>query len=164
MNEPIEDVPENPLRDVTPGQFGLEGVFRSTLFGDDVRVQIEEGGTVAYAQMCADYFNSMPAHVIDDLCAASIRYCNTFLDGIGEPQIAFEQDSDVLKLVYPVALIVPPLPDEAQPVFHMELDCDWEDEHGMEWIIRGDNVLYVGLYCGENPLDDFTVKKSWNHA
>jgi hypothetical protein len=154
----------NPVRDVTQGEFGQRGVVRSVLFDRDIDVSIEEGGTVAYAQKCADYLNSMPAAVIDDVCAASIRYCNAFRDDVGEPPLTFASIRDVLKIVYPSVLIVPVSADDSDPVIHMELNCDWEVEHGMEWVIRRDKVLYVGQFGGEDPLRDFTVKDSWNYA
>ena len=30
------------------------------------------------------------------------------------------------------------------PTFQMELSCEWEIEHGMEWVVRGDDVAFVG--------------------
>jgi len=154
----------NPIRDLTQGEFGEDGIVRLTLFDKDVDVHIEDGGSVAYAQKCADYLNSIPAAVIDDLCAASIRYCNMFRDDIGEPPLTFTCNMDVLRIVCPSVLIVPVSDDDSDPVVHMELNCDWEEEHGMEWIIRGDKVLYVGGFNGQNPLGNFTVKDSWNYA
>ena len=154
----------NPLRNVTKGKFGQEGVVRSVLFERDINVYIEEGGSVAYAQKCADYLNSIPATVIDHVCAASIRYCNAVRDDIGEPPLTFECHRDVLGMVSAAWLDVPVSHDDSDPVVHMEMKCEWEEEHGMEWIIRGDKVLYVGEFTGEDPLRDFTVKNRWNYA
>ena len=39
-----------------------------------------------------------------------------------------------------------------------------EEEHGMEWIIRGNKVLYVGSFNGEDPMGDFSLKNEWNYA
>ncbi|MDP7017186.1 MAG: hypothetical protein QGG36_15380 [Pirellulaceae bacterium] len=154
----------NLIRELKPDTFGMEGVVDTLLFATEVGVFIEEGASVDYAQKCADYFNSLPDHVIASLCAAAIRYCNEALDAVGEPLMEFRSDRDVLNIVYPSVLMVPPGNHESAPVIHMELNCDWEEEHGMEWIIRDDEVLYVGQFTGENPLGDFSEKKSWNHA
>ena len=37
----------------------------------------------------------------------------------------------------------------------MTLNCDWEPEHGMEWIIKGDKALYIGPFNGgASPWDE----------
>ncbi len=88
--------------------------------------------------------NSLGNGVIDKLCEASIRYCNDFCDSIGE---------DLTDFI-----------DENTPVVDLELNYDWEKEHGMQWIVRDDQVLYVGAYEGEDPWGDYTMKDEWNYA
>jgi hypothetical protein len=64
-----------------------------------------------------------------------------------------------LKHIFPSLLIVPFSNGLNEPVIHLELNCTWEEEHGMEWIIRGNKVLYVGSFNGEDPMGDFSLKK-----
>lgn len=60
--------------------------------------------------------------------------------------------------------MVPACEADSEPVLHMEMNCDWEEEHGMEWIVRGDEILYVGQFTGENPMRDFSTKGGWSYA
>lgn len=119
----------------------------------------------AYIVECAEYLNSISFNdsIINHLCEASIHYCNDVLDTIGEELKHFDNLKDVLLLVYPNSLNIPE-PRRSIPVIHLELNCEWEEEHGMEWIIREDKVLYVGPYNGENPWAEFTRKDSWSYA
>ena len=119
---------------------------------------------MGYIEKCADYLNSLSDEVIDRLCEASIRYCNDFCDMVGEEPKKFENIRDVLKLIQPNGLSIPKPKDENTPVIDLELNCDWEEEHGMQWIIRNNQVLYVGAYNGEDPWGDYTTKKVWNYA
>lgn len=62
------------------------------------------------------------------------------------------------------SLIVPDPEQGDEAVIHLSLNCEWDREHGMEWIVRGGEVLYVGPFHGEDPWRDFTVKEPWNYA
>jgi len=135
-----------------------------TLFDQYINLYNWDGASAEYERACANYLNNLSDTVIDHLCEASIRYCNDFLDAIGEDPKQFENSRDVLALIYPNSLSIPDPKGQAEPVIHMELNCEWEEEHGMEWVVRGDKVLYVGAYNGENPWSDFEPKASWNFA
>lgn len=152
------------IRDIQQGSYGIEGVFWFSLFDKDVSVSIDRGGTIEFAERCVALANSLSDHVVDHLCKASIRYCKEYLDAIGEPTKDFETPRDVLQIIYPSVLIVPAWPLDDDPVLHMELNCEWEEEHGMEWIVRKNSVLYVGPFNGHNPKGECSRNKPWNHA
>jgi hypothetical protein len=151
------------IKNTEIGEFGIEGEVFFGLFDKYISLMVEDDDLI-YAQKCAAYLNELPNSVVKELCEASIRYCNGFLEAIGEPKKIFKKAEDVLKHIYPSVLMVP-FPDGiTNPVIHMELNCSWEEEHGMEWVIRDNKVLYVGAFNGENPLGDFNQKQQWNFA
>ncbi|WP_010247710.1 DUF6985 domain-containing protein [Acetivibrio cellulolyticus] len=153
------------LKNVRVGRFGLEGELYFELFKKDISFSTDdEDVTIEYIEKCATYLNSITGDVINFLCEASIRYCNDVLNMIGEEPKKFKNTSDVLELIYPSVLIVPMPENGNEPVIHLELNCDWEEEHGMEWIIRDNTVLYVGSFNGEDPWGDYSIKESWNYA
>jgi hypothetical protein len=80
---------------------------------------------------------------------------------VGEEVSRFARERDVLLSIEPNTLVI----DDGltQPVIHLELNCDWEEEHGMEWIVRDGQVVYVGPYNGMNPLSDF-AGDAWSFA
>ena len=69
----------------------------------------------------------------------------------------------MLALVTPLAWIIPKM-QQGEPVIHLRLNCDWEPEHGMEWIVRGDKVVFVSTYEGEDPWGYFTEPDEYNFA
>lgn len=116
-----------------------------------------------YAEQCAIYLNSLSEALVDRLCVASINYCNTFLEDTGQKLIRFSDRRDVLPLITPITLIIPEqLRNE--PVIHLELNCKWEPEHGMEWIIRGERILFVSAFEGEDPWGEFADADEYNFA
>jgi len=150
------------IRSIEEGEYGIEGEVFFGEFNKFITLFVEDDN-ITFAEKCAVYLNQISPEIISRLCEASIRYCNDFLECIGEPIRLFEKPQDVLKLIYPSVLIVP-YPEHNDPVIHLELNCEWEQEHGMEWIIRNNSVLYVGAFNGEDPWSDFSENCEWNYA
>ena len=140
----------------------LEGEVFFPLFNKKIKVCGFSPDNVEYANECAKLLTELNDNVVKELCLASIRYCNAFLEAVGEKQYTFDNERDVLAMIEPRFLLIEQ--DETRPAIHMELGCDWEEEHGMEWAIRDGKVVYVSSYNGVSPFDDFTEKDEWNFA
>lgn len=153
------------IKNVRNELYGQEGEVYFALFDKYISFSNWKTARDTYVVECGEYLNSISFNdsIINHLCEASIRYCNDVLDTIGEEFKHFENLKDVLILVEPNLLIIPDS-KRSTPVIHLELNCEWEEEHGMEWIIREDKVLYVGAYNDENPWGEFNNKDSWNYA
>ena len=151
------------IQNIQEDKYGYSGKTQFALFNKEIEV-IMEGGSIDYAERCTTYLNELNETVIQDLCLASIRYCHAIQKVFGTALQIFQSSKDVLTHIYPRVLIIPEVVDNTEPIIHLELNCSWEVEHGMEWVIRKDKVLYVGAFNGENPLDDFTKKDDWNFA
>lgn len=153
------------LRNVSSeGFWPLQGEAFFTLFDRYVAFAVEDASDIEYVEKCVEYFNALDSGIIDKLCLASIRYCNDFLEMVGEDSRQFNSPRDVLSLVSPGTLIIPNEENSGTPVAHLELNCDWEPEHGMEWIIRDRAVLYVGAFNGSDPWGEYLEKVSYNYA
>lgn len=142
----------------------LEGEAYFELFDQNILVYIDQDADIEYAELCITYLNSLSEELINKLCKASIRYCNEFLDDIGEDIIEFSKPTDVLPYITPNTICIPNPKNKSEPVIDLELNCTWEEEHGMEWIIRGGKVMYVGAFNGINPYGDCNIGKDWNYA
>jgi hypothetical protein len=141
----------------------LEGKVFCNLFQEYIRF-FADHKDIEYVEACVNYMNSIDHKLIDQLCEACIRFCNGFLEEVGEEAIDFKNIRDVLKIIKPHSLSIPIPKNPHTPVIHMELSCEWEQEHGMEWVIRDNKVLYVGMYSSEDPWYDYSVKEEWNYA
>lgn len=140
----------------------MTGEVYFPLFKRDISVDGFTEESLAYAQACAELLINLSEPLITSLCQASIRYCQEFLETIDEPLQEFPEERSVLDHITPGVLIISD--EDTEPVINLELNCSWEPEHGMQWIIRGDKVRYVGPFYGENPFDDFSKPNQWNFA
>ncbi|RJS94859.1 hypothetical protein [Salinisphaera sp. Q1T1-3] len=150
------------IREIEHGEDGLEGIVRFSLFNTDIPALLENEDMV-HAERCAAHLNEMSTDIVAELCRASIRYCNAFQDATGTPMQSFTPAPAVLECIQPTLLIIP-APAHDVPIVHLELECDWEAEHGMAWVIRGDHVVYVGPFNGEDPWTTGDDHDAWNFA
>ena len=133
---------------------GPVGTVTSTLFETTIDLDNTDGSPDDYVDACVTPFNTLPEATLDHLCEASVRYRNGYLSATGERPRTFATPHDVLVLIRPWALIVPSPENRAfpeqtvEPNVHLESGCSWDVEHGVEWLVRGERVLYVGP-CGE---------------
>ncbi|KAB2935339.1 MAG: hypothetical protein F9K24_01020 [Leptonema illini] len=146
------------------GSAGNEGEVWFSLFNKYIGYLVEDSADISYVRACAEYLNNLPETTVLAIFSASIRYCNSFLDAIGEPVREFPNPHDIKGSIFPSLLIIPNPQESRKPALHLELNCDWEIEHGMEWVIRDDRVLYVGAFNGEDAWDDFSQSKEYNYA
>lgn len=139
------------IRDINKTRFGIEGTMYYPLFNKKINVHFYDPEAVEYAQICAEYLCSMPEETLDRLCVYMIRYFEEFREYVGEDEIKMPKEvkgREILKYVYPNVLIIED-PENADIIgFHMECDCEWEIEHGLEFTIKDNKILYVG------PFDD----------
>ena len=154
----------NHIKNLRETQYGTEGEVFFSLFDKFIGLTIAEGATPQFAEQCALLLNNLTDNNIGHLCRASELYCNDFLSKVGEPELEFENSRSVLTSIYPAVLLVPEPDEKATPVVRMELNCEWEDEHGMEWVIRNDRVYYVGAFNGCDPYSEFEGNDFWNYA
>jgi len=69
---------------------------------------------------------------------------------------------EILRYVWLGAVFVP-YPEGDAVGYQVSLGCKWEREHGLEWTIKDDEVLYVGPNYLISPWGK-KCEKEWNYA
>lgn len=130
-----------------------------------VRFYVVESADYEYVKRIAEHVNNLPETVIEKLCKLSIAYCNTFNTYVGNPVLEFEHHRGILKLIHNIGVSIPNPDNENEPAFHVMMDCDREEEHGMSWAVKNHTILYVGPYTGDpENIDYFLKRTSSNYA
>ena len=141
----------------------IEGEMHWRLFDSDMTVLIYDAD-VEYAQRCAEYLENMPEELLDRLRRATLLYAQDFYEMTGDEELEkflSVKPEEILEYVYPSALIVRK-PQDDRIGFHLEMECDWEPEHGLEWSVLDGKVMYVGAFSSVSPWSEFR-DKSWNY-
>ena len=138
--------------DFTETDDGAEGSVTFPLFNRNIDLLVNGDVPYEYVVACSRALESLSGDLVDKLLLGTARYREAgrkqgFTGGdVQEPK-------DLLPHIEPSCLTVWP-PEGNGVALSLELDCDWEDEHGMEWLIRDSEVVYVGPFQGESPWDD----------
>lgn len=152
------------VRNLSFDEFGLSGEFYFKLFKSWIGLFIANRSTPEYAASCITMANGLNTALLNQLFVASNAYREHQLKISGNEVKRITTRKGLSQLIEPRRLIIPE-PDRGKtPVAHFELNCRWELEHGMEWIIRGESLLYVGEFCGQNPFRKFSTADSSNFA
>nr|WP_086939866.1 hypothetical protein [Thaumasiovibrio occultus] len=152
------------ITNLVHGTQEVEGEFRFELFDTVAAVIIYDDTPLEYAERCVAYLNSLNTEVVAALDAACLRYCNDFLTMTGQSPRTLERPADIRHFMRPGGLIIEEPEDLNEPIIHLEMECDWDIEHGVEIIIRADKVLYVGGFNGLCPWSSFDQNLSYNFA
>lgn len=155
---------------------GLEGFMEWKLFGEEITVSIEEGAEVEYAEKCAEALNSLPEETVNDIWEAAKRYCLFFknlceengddFDDFSEMSFEVTEETPAEKLkseISPSVLIVDK-PEDDRIGYHIECNCSWEPEHGLEITILDGKLLYLGAFESRYAWAKFDPDDEWNFA
>lgn len=144
--------------------YNVEGKCTFLLFNQEIDVYVEDGSSIAYAETCVQYLNTMPNELITQLCEASLRYANDFNEAVGDEPLIVKKPTDILQHISPGSVIIPEPENENQPAFSLSLSCSWEEEHGLEWVIRDGKLMYVGAFEYMDPYGDCDIDSEYNYA
>jgi len=152
------------LKNISHTGTGIEGEVFFELFDRNFAFLTDKISDLNFVEKHAACLNTMPERVIDALANASVRYYNGFLGRVGEKEQVFDTARDLFSLIYPQVLIIPYPQENQDSILHLELNCEWDAEHGMAWIVRNRSILYVGAFNGMDPWGDYQNKDAWNYA
>lgn len=154
------------IKNIIRGEFTYEGEAYFPLLDTQIDVYFDYDVPTEYADRCVSRLENLKQSTIDRLCAGAYNYCEDFSLMAGEEIVPRgTAPAQILEYVYPLVMIIEtPLTDEV--AWHMECGCRWDEEHGLEWTVRGDEVLYVGAFSDESPwLDrEYFATADWNYA
>ena len=159
------------ITNIRDGEYGIEGTTRWELFDEEIEVSIEEGADVAYAEKCAEALNNLPDETIKIFWEAAKKYCLFFMDLCGEEwddwnemsiEVTKDTPAEELKSeIFPSMLIVDE-PEDERIGFHVECNCSWEPEHGLEFTILDGKLVYLGAFESCGAWDNFDPDREWN--
>lgn len=140
------------IKDLKQTEFGIEGSMYCPIFDTEIEVIIENEKDIGYAEKCAEYLYHLPQDVFSRLCTYIIRYCESYReifddykDFIGNIPRNI-QGKEILQYMTINMLIVEAPKDLSIIGFHVSGNCQWEQEHGLEFSIRDGKILYVGSF------------------
>lgn len=159
------------ITNIVKGEDGIEGLVRWELFDEELEVMIDEDTDIEYAEKCAEALNSLPEETVNAIWEAAKRYCLHFKEICGDEwedwnemnfEVTEETPAEDLKTeIFPSVLIVDKPKDE-RVGFHLECNCSWEPEHGLEMTFLDGKLVYLGAFESRRAWSRFDPDDEWN--
>lgn len=159
------------ITDIEEGEYGLEGFTRWELFDMGIDVTIKENVDVAYAEKCAEALNALPEETVNAIWEAAKKYCLFFIGLCGDDwdewnemgiEVTRKTPAEKIKSeIFPSCLIIDE-PEDERVGFHIECNCSWEPEHGLEITILDGKLVYLGAFESCGAWDKFDPEDEWN--
>lgn len=159
------------ITDIHKGDYGVEGKMRWELFDEEISVGIGDNVDIAYAEKCAEALNGLPEETVNAIWEAAKKYCLFFIDLCGDEWDEWNEMSlnvtkktpaeKIKSEIFPSCLIIDE-PEDGRIGFHIECNCSWESEHGLEITILDGKLVYLGAFESRGAWDEFAPNDEWN--
>ncbi|WP_445633367.1 DUF6985 domain-containing protein [Nostoc sp. DSM 114161] len=158
------DTLEKVLATLKTDKFGaLEASIYFAKFDLNVRL-VADKQLDTYEKRCIETFFAWGETLFTKLEQASFEYYQGHLDNIGE-EVEFSS-TQIWNHCQPMNIhFISSQKDLFSTFIDVELECDWEIEHGMQWLIKNtDELVFVGPYNGHADPDCKLDLTWWNFA
>ncbi len=118
-----------------------------------------------YEKKCIENFFKWNAYLFEKLKKASFDYYQDFAENVDEDDMPeIESPEKVFDFCSPTTISFDTYEKSPEDTFiTVELNCDWEVEHGMQWTVKNnDEIIYVGAYYGVSV--DYASEVKSNYA
>lgn len=159
------------ITDIHKGEYDIEGIMRWELFDKEIDVSISDDADIQYAEKCAEALDSLPEETVNAIWKAAKKYCLYIIDLCGDEwedwnEMSFEvtEETPAEKIkseIFPSVLIVDS-PEDDRIGYHIECNCSWEPEHGLEITILEGKLVYLGAFEGQDAWSKFDPDYEWN--
>jgi hypothetical protein len=143
----------------------ISGKLYVPMFGKQIDVSIEDKAPIEYAQLCAENLAGLSEVVIDHICQRICDYHQfmlemwdeDFVEEINQEVPADVQGREILNYIdTPTLYVMDPLGEGIG--YSVSGNCPWEPDHGVEFILKDGQLLYVG---NTSCLGAWALEKSY---
>ena len=149
-----------------PEDSDLEGQIYFAEFDKTIRLYLfSQTEATEYDKKCIETFFSWDDALFEKLKKAGFDYYQEFVESVDADEMPkIKSFETVFNYCTPTTMIFEIYDKSPADTFvTVELNCEWEVEHGMQWTVKNDNeLIFVGAYDGVSV--DYADEASGNYA
>lgn len=153
--ELIKDIKENEYEEMV-------GKVYFNYVEDYIDLRFEKNIPMEYVYQTAEKLNSIQETLIDEICRYSIVFCKDVLERRSKMKEEVNNLNDpkgIFKYMQFDELVVNLPEDMSCYGINLVGSCDWDEENGIQWLIKEDAVVYAGPWADLNiwysPYEEF---------
>ena len=126
--------------------------INSIKWGNNINLICNNKDQIDYAKKCLSYFESIPNEIEIRLKKYLFRYFKECIQYLEETEnLKSITENNIFNHIQVKSLMIENECRNDIIEFHIEGNCDWEKEHGIEITISDGKILYVGLFEDYGP-------------
>ena len=142
------------IKDIKENEFGeMVGSVYFKYIDEYIDLRFESDVPLEYVQKSAELLNSIQETLIDEICKYSILFCKDVLERCSKMKKAInslDNPKGILKYMQFDELVVNLPEDMSSYGINLVGSCDWDEENGIQWLIKDDTVVYTGPWADLN--------------
>ena len=134
-----------------------------------IHLRFEKDIPIEYVHKVAEKLNELTEEMVCAICKYSVEYCLDKLDDYEDLEMDIEDDEfdDCLNILEYMEIegLVVNKPNNYEDIgINLEGSCDWDEENGIQWLIKDDQVVYVGPWSMLNIWRSPYENSMFNYA
>lgn len=144
------------IRDIVKNKFGaMEGKVWFGGLDRYIDLHFDKDVPMEYVEKTAEYLNQLDGKKMDELFGYSLAYyrdtIENYPDIIEDIDMDGVDDIDGIKEHMEICSLTVNQPKNLSKVgLNLEGGCDWDEDNGIQWVLIGDEVVYVGVWRFED--------------
>ena len=145
--EYIKNLKENEFNEMV-------GEVYCSILGKYIKIEIEEDVPQKYIEQQVQYLNSIDEKILMEICIYSTKFCKTEMKEYPEKEYVrglYDTVSakDIMNYMDIRKLRIDMYEDEDDKeirALNLSGSCEWDKENGIQWLIKDDEITYVGRW------------------
>lgn len=143
----LKNLKENEFNEVV-------GEVYFSILGKYIEIEIEEDVPQDYIEQQVQYLNSIDEKILREICINSIKFCKEEMKDYPEKEYARGlydtiSEKNIMNFMDIRKLRIDMYEDEDDKqsrVLNLSGSCEWDKENGIQWLIKNDEIIYVGRW------------------
>ena len=164
------------LKNSCRNEYGeIEGTAFFPYFHKDINVVCRKGTSIEYTEKCLEYLQKADERLILQICKYAEYYLKDVVQttSIGElyyyDEEPFPHDKllELLQYFSFEILYIEEPPEAAydsSEVLNLYGGCDWEEDHGIQCLVRNGKVIFLGGYNNLSIWEDYDEEYFFNYV
>lgn len=140
------------IKNLGENEFGImEGEVYFDAIGQNIIINFEKEVPINYVEKQVQYLRSLEQKVIERMCYYANLYCKEYMEDYPDVDYSkgLDQINNPLELLQNDYMVITSIridmyKDENIRVLNLSGGCDWNEENGIQWLIKEDEVIYTG--------------------
>ena len=147
----------NLIKNLVENEFEqMEGDIYFNFLKKDISILYEKEVPMEYIIKSIEYLNSLDQNVMRSLCEYAKKFSRKMINNYPDVNypIGLKNISEALEILNYMEILrlkVDMYKDDSIRVLNLSGSCAWDEDNGIQWLIKEDKVIYVG------PWDDLDI-------